>query len=776
MKIQTKIDKNLVRLSIHIEGIVQGVGFRPFIYNLARSYSLCGYVLNHTKGVDIEVEGDKKKVQLFLQKIEIKSPPLAVIEKINWQELPPADYEDFEIKSSRKEKDRFLPLSPDISICDECLQELFDPRDRRYLYPFINCTNCGPRFTIIKDVPYDRQRTTMDKFKMCPDCESEYNDPSNRRFHAQPNACWRCGPGVKLLNNKGKKVQYNDPITFAAELIKKGSILAIKGIGGYHLACDGTNSRVIKKLRERKNRIDKPFALMMLDLKQIKKFCQVSQEEERLLLSPQRPIALLKRGNKNLPREIAPKNRYLGVMLPYTPLHYLLLKEVKIPLIMTSGNISEEPISYEDGDALCRLSKIADFFLLHNREIRIRVDDSVGRVVEGKPMLIRRSRGYAPQPLRVNFEARKCVLAVGGHLKNTFCFLKKDYAFISHHIGDLENLSALISLEEGIEHYERIFYCHPQIISCDLHPNYASTNLAREYARKRSLPLISVQHHHAHIVSVLAEQGIKDKVIGVVFDGSGLGSDGTLWGGEFLVADYSDFKRVGHLRPIPLPGGVGAIKEPWRMSMAYLYEIYKDKCASFAREIFPQKSKEINLVENLVKKKINSPLTSSAGRLFDAVAAILGIRERINYEGQAAVELEMLSLDEREKFYPFKIKEKEGRFIVDTLPLVEAVIEEKRKIKRELIAGRFHWTLSKIILKVCQLIREKHRLNQVVLSGGVFQNSLLLKQVVYLLKSSDFKVILPGFIPPNDGGISLGQAVIAYHQIERYNYVPCYSS
>jgi len=738
MKTQTRVDN-----------------FRPFIYNLARNYSLSGYVLNNTRGVDVEVEGNEKKIRLFLQEIKIKSPPLAVIEKINWQELPPADYRDFKIKSSQKEKDKFLPLSPDISICDECLRELLDPRDRRYRYPFINCTNCGPRFTIIKDIPYDRGNTTMDKFKMCPDCESEYHDPSDRRFHAQPNACWRCGPKVKLLNNKGEKVQCNDPILFAAELIKKGNILAIKGIGGYHLACDGTNSQVVKRLREKKNRIDKPFALMMLDLKQVKKFCQINQKEEHLLLSPQRSIVLLKRKNENLPQEIAPRNRYLGVMLPYTPLHYLLLKE--------------EPIAYKDEDALYRLGKIADFFLLHNREIQIRVDDSVGKVVEGKPMLIRRSRGYAPQPVKMNFVAKKCVLAMGGHLKNTFCFLKKDYAFISHHIGDLENLAALVSLEEGIEHYRKIFHCHPRIISCDLHPNYASTNLAREYARKRNLPLISVQHHHAHVVSVLVEQGIKDKVIGVVFDGSGLGSDGTLWGGEFLLADYFDFKRAGHLRYVPLPGGVGAIREPWRMSISYLHEIYKDKCTLFAEQIFPLegKGKKITLVESLIRKKINSPLTSSAGRLFDAVAAILGIRERINYEGQAAVELEMLSLDERGKFYPFKIIEEGESFIVDTLPLVEAVVEERRKgNKREIIAGRFHWTMSQIILKVCQLIRKKLGLNQVALSGGVFQNSLLLKQVVYLLRSSGFKVILPRLIPPNDGGISLGQAVIAYHQMK----------
>lgn len=767
MKVQIK-DKNPVRLSIRIEGIVQGVGFRPFVFNLARNLFLSGYVLNNSRGVDIEIEGDKQKAWQFLQKLKNQSPPLAMIEKINYKILSPVGYTDFKIRESQKQKDKFLPISPDISICDECLQELFDPCNRRYLYPFINCTNCGPRFTIVKDVPYDRERTTMDKFKMCPDCQSEYENPSNRRFHAQPNACWRCGPRVQLIDRTGEKIATDNPIFFGAELLKKGNILAIKGIGGYHLACDATNSQVIKRLRERKNRIDKPFALMMLNLKQIKKYCRLTREEESFILSPRRPIVLLERKNEDLPREIAPKNKYLGVMLPYTPLHYLLLKEVRVPLVMTSGNISEEPIAYKDEDALSHLNKIADYFLVHNREIQIRVDDSVGRVVGGKPSLIRRSRGYAPQPLKMNFVAKRAVLATGAHLKNTFCFLKKNYAFLSHHIGDLENLAALLSLEEGIGHYERIFQCHPEVVCCDLHPNYSSTNLAREYAEKRKIPLIFVQHHHAHIVSVMAEQGINEAVIGIAFDGSGLGTDGKIWGGEFLIANYVDFERKGHLNYLPLPGGEGAIKEPWRMGLSYLNEIYGEKCPAIAEELFPRKTAEIELIQKLIKKKINTPLTSSAGRLFDAIASILGIREKINYEGQAAIELEMLSIDERKKFYPFKIIEKDGKFTVDTLPLVEAIIEEKRKgEKKENIAGRFHWSISQIIMKACSFIRKEQGLNQVILSGGVFQNNLLLKQVLSLLRSSGFKVILPELVPPNDGGIALGQAVVGYYQAEQ---------
>ncbi|MBE0478889.1 carbamoyltransferase HypF, partial [Candidatus Aerophobetes bacterium] len=634
------------RLHISIEGIVQGVGFRPFIYNLANLHSLAGYVLNNTRGVDIEVEGEREDIKIFLKELNIKFPPLAVIDKISWRKLAPAGYREFKIKSSQKEKESFLPLSPDIGICDDCLRELFNPEDRRYLYPFINCTNCGPRFTIIKDIPYDRENTTMASFKMCRDCEIEYHDSHNRRFHAQPDACWVCGPAVRLVDSRGEDIEVDEPVYFSAMLIKKGYILAVKGIGGYHLACDATNSETVKKLRERKYRVDKPFALMMLNIQQIKNFCEVSVEEEHLLLSPRRPIVLLKRKDKEvLPEEIAPKNSYLGVMLPYTPLHYLLLEKAKIPLVMTSGNISEEPIAYKDEEALCRLNKIAHAFLVHNREIQIRVDDSVGRIAEGKPMLVRRSRGYAPQPLKIGVEVKRCVLGMGGHLKNTFCFLKGDNAILSHHIGDLENLEALSAFEEGIEHYRKIFYLKPKIIACDIHPDYASTQFAEKYAQDNLLPLIKVQHHHAHIASLLAENKINEKIIGVAFDGSGLGTDGCIWGGEFLIADEKEFKRAAHLRYIALPGGEGAIKQPWRMALSYLYAIYGDGCIDIACQSLSNlvELEKIAMLKTLMDKKINSPLTSSTGRFFDAVSALLGIRGNINYEGQAAIELEMLA-------------------------------------------------------------------------------------------------------------------------------------
>jgi len=745
------------------------VGFRPFVYNLAKVNSLLGYVLNNTRGVDIEVEGERSDVEKFLIDLCAKSPPLAVIEGIECKELPLFGYKKFEIKVSKREDESFLPISPDIGTCNDCLRELFDPADRRYLYPFINCTNCGPRFTIIKDIPYDRGRTTMSNFKMCKDCESEYHDPSNRRFHAQPNACWVCGPSVSLLDRKGNKVRTDDPISSASELIKKGYILAIKGIGGYHLACDATSAEVVGKLRERKHRIDKPFALMMLNMQQVKRFCKVNCEEEYLLSSVRRPIVLLKKKNKDiLPEEIAPENRYLGVMLPYTPLHYLLLEKVGLPLVMTSGNISEEPIAYKDEDALDRLSKIADAFLIHNREIQIRVDDSVSRVVEGRPYVIRRSRGYAPQPIKVGIEAKKCILAFGGHLKNTFCFLKKNYAIVSHHIGDLENLNALSALEEGVEHYKKIFYFQPEIIACDMHPNYASTILAREYAKKNSLPLVLVQHHHAHVVSLLAERKINEEVIGVSFDGSGFGEDGCIWGGEFLISNQKEFKRVAHFKYIALPGGEVAIKEPWRIALSYLYEAYGDECSRISCQVLSDlvECEKINIVQNLIKKRINSPLTSSAGRIFDAVSSILGLRGKINYEGQAAIELEMLAEEKKESLYSFDIIENEGKFIIDVLPLIREIIEEKKK-KKDLavIATRFHWSMSNIILRVCELLREKFGLNKVALSGGVFQNNLLLKQVISLLTSSGFEVMLHSLVPPNDGGISLGQAVVAYHRL-----------
>lgn len=759
--------KKVTRYSVAVSGIVQGVGFRPFVYSLAKKNSLQGFVLNNTGGVEIEVEGEAKNIKNFMSQIKISSPPLAIIEKISSRELMPAGYRSFHIRKSKKEKKKFLPISPDISICSDCLKELFDPNNRRYRYPFINCTNCGPRFTIIEDVPYDRSRTTMKVFPMCRQCELEYQDPLNRRFHAEPNACSTCGPQVSLWGGQQRKIKVADPIKKVVQLLQEGCIVAIKGLGGFHLACDATASKTIATLRKRKYREDKPFALMALNLKMIKEFCQMEKEEENLLLSERRPIVILRKKKRcSLPvNEIAPDNNYLGFMLPYTPLHYLLLKETPA-LVMTSGNISEEPIVYLNEEAFNRLKGIADYFLIHNRDIRMRTDDSVKRIFQKKEFFIRRSRGYAPQPIKVNTFFDEPILALGGQLKNTFCLAQKNQVIISHHIGDLENLSALTSFEEGIEHFLNLFHTYPKILACDLHPEYISTKFAQEYKKKLGggAQLIPVQHHHAHIASLMIEQGIKDTLIGVSFDGTGLGSDGKIWGGEFLIANFSSFSRAAHLKEIPLPGGEQAIKEPWRMALSYLKASYgKDFYPPVHRWLKRIEPHKVSLVNSLIEKKINSPLTSSMGRLFDAVASIIGLRDEVNYEAQAAIELEMLADSQENRDYPFEIFPKGEELIIDAGPLIRAVVDDLNEGKRRgIIAARFHNSVSSIILKTCQLLREKRGLNRVALSGGVFQNMFLLERVFPLLKKAGFKTYTHQYVPANDGGISLGQAVIAH--------------
>lgn len=763
-------EKKITRYSVAVSGTVQGVGFRPFIYSLAKKNFLKGFVLNNTGGVKIEVEGERKNIKKFLSQIKTSFPPLAVIEKIDYRELFPAGYRSFHIRKSKKEKKKFLPISADISICPDCLKELFDPNNRRYRYPFINCTNCGPRFTIIEDIPYDRSRTTMKVFPMCRQCESEYQDPLNRRFHAQPNACSSCGPQVSLWNWQQKKIMVADPIKKVAELLQEGYIVAIKGLGGFHLACDATSRKTVATLRKRKYREDKPFALMALNMKMIKEFCEMDKDEEDLLLSERRPIVILKKKNRSLLAvdEVAPHNNYLGFMLPYTPLHYLLLKEVNLPLVMTSGNISEEPIVYSNEEAFSRLKGLADYFLIHNRDIRMRTDDSVTRVFQGKEFFIRRSRGYAPQPIKVDTFFDEPILALGGQLKNTFCLAQKNQVIISHHIGDLENLSALTSFEEGIEHFLKLFDAYPKILACDLHPEYISTKFAQEYIKKLGggTQLIPVQHHHAHIASLMIEQGIKETLIGVSFDGAGLGSDGNIWGGEFLIADFSSFSRVAHLKEIPLPGGEQAIKEPWRMALSYLKASYgKDfylLAHKWLKRIEPHK---LSLVNTLIEKEINSPLTSSMGRLFDAVASIIGLRDEVNYEAQAAIELEMLASKQEKGDYPFEIFPRGEELIIDPCPIIRAVIDDlNRGKRRDIMAARFHNSVSSIILKICQLLREKRGLNKVALSGGVFQNMYLLERVFSLLQKAGFKTYTHQHVPANDGGISLGQAVIAHYR------------
>ncbi|KKM00080.1 hypothetical protein LCGC14_1808030, partial [marine sediment metagenome] len=674
------------------------------------------------------------------------------------------------IRKSKKEEKKFLPISPDISIYPDCLKELFEPNDRRYRYPFINCTNCGPRFTIIEDIPYDRSRTTMKVFPMCRQCESEYQDPLDRRFHAQPNACSTCGPQVSLWDRQQRKIMVADPIKKVAQLLQEGYIVAIKGLGGFHLACDATSNKTVATLRKRKYREDKPFALMALNIEMMKEFCEMDEDEENLLLSERRPIVILKKKKRCslAVNEIAPHNNYLGFMLPYTPLHYLLLKEVNLPLVMTSGNISEEPIVYSNEEAFNRLKGLADYFLIHNRDIRMRTDDSVVRIFQKKEFFVRRSRGYAPQPIKVNTFFDEPILALGGQLKNTFCLVQKNQAIISHHIGDLENLSALTSFEEGIEHFLKLFHTYPKILACDLHPEYISTKFAQEYIRKlgEGTQLIPVQHHHAHIASLMIEQGIEDTLIGVSFDGAGLGSDGKIWGGEFLIANFSSFSRAAHLKEIPLPGAEQAIKEPWRMALSYLKASYgKDfyrPAHKWLKRIEPHKLSPVN---TLIEKKINSPLTSSMGRLFDAVASIIGLRDEVNYEGQAAIELEMLASKQEKGDYPFEVFLRGEELIIDPCPIIRAVIDDLNKDKtRDIIAARFHNSVSSIILKICQLLREKRGLNIVALSGGVFQNIYLLERTFSLLEKAGFETYTHQHVPANDGGISLGQAIIAHYR------------
>jgi len=762
--------RKIVRFSINVSGIVQGVGFRPFIYSLAKKYSLKGFVLNNTLGVKIEVEGEREKMKSFLSEIKTSAPPLAVIQRIKYEKLAPLGYAAFEIRKSRKEKEELVPISPDISICHDCLRELFDPGDRRFGYPFINCTNCGPRFTIIQDIPYDRSRTTMKIFRMCPDCQVEYEDPLNRRFHAQPNACPVCGPQVMLLDVEGRKAQVADPIKEVADLLKRGYVIAVKGLGGFHLACDATSGEAVATLRKRKYREDKPFALMALDVEMVREFCEVDEDEKNLLLSSPRPIILLRKKEDTPPlaaEETAPGNKFLGFMLPYTPLHHLLLKKINLPLVMTSGNVSDEPIVYRNEEALPKLGEIADYFLIHNRDIQMRCDDSVLRVFQGKELPLRRSRGYAPQPIKVKVFFDEPILAVGGQLKNTFCLARKDQVIVSHHIGDLENLSALISFEEGIKHFLKLFHTHPEILACDLHPDYLSTKFAEDYVRGlgQGASLIRVQHHHAHIASLMVDRGIEGKVIGVSLDGAGMGDDERIWGGEFLVADFFSFTRLGHLKEVPLPGAEEAIKKPWRMALSHLKGAFGEDGLELAlkwlKKVNPEK---ILMVDELIERRINSPLTSSVGRLFDAVSSLIGIRNEINYEGQAAMELEMVADDEEKESYPFNILEEGEKFMVDSGPIIRSVVTDLGKGERKgAIAARFHNSLALIILQSCQLIRERTDLNRVALSGGVFQNMYLLQRVFPLLESANFDVHTHNRVPPNDGGISLGQVAVAHY-------------
>src|SRR6266487_50196 len=815
------------RRRIVIQGIVQGVGFRPFVYGQALEWRLGGFVLNDSGGVTIEVEGTSESLDGFQLVLREKAPPLARIDSLIAEEVSLCYDTAFVIAHSQSGAERNALISPDTATCDDCLLELFDSGDRRFHYPFINCTNCGPRFTIIQDVPYDREKTTMCVFPMCRECQSEYEDPLNRRFHAQPNACPVCGPQVYLLDSTGgikipfqtkirkeehplkvdksamgainrplRDADYSahlrnraptstneDMIIAAAQQLATGAILAIKGLGGYHLACDALNAESVQRLRQCKHREAKPFALMVPDLETARKLCQVSDDEASLLESHRRPIVLLsRRSDCPVAPDVAPAYDTLGLMLPYTPLHHVLLhafaENMKVGqpavLVMTSGNLSDEPIAYKDDNAMQRLASIAEGALSHNRDIHMRCDDTVMRITAGGEQLFRRSRGFAPEPIMMSFDFPAPLLACGAHLKNTFCLGKGRQAFISQHIGDLENLETLTSFREGIEHFQSLFDIHPEVVAYDLHPEY----LATKYALDTNIPQkIGVQHHHAHIASVLAEHGLQEPVIGIAADGTGYGTDGAVWGCEIMAVDLLGFERLAHLDYMPLPGGEQAVHQPSRMAavnLAHAYgDAFRDLDIPFVQQLDYSKWR---VLSQMIARGINSPPTSSLGRLFDAVAALVGLRSEVLYEGQAAIELEILARQqegsiykEQSDIYPFTIRMRDQLpALLDVTPMLRAIVSNiQQGVLASQIADRFHRSIAELLATACFNAREQTGLHVVVLSGGVFQNQLLLEQLVKRLEEMAFQVYMNRRVPPNDGGISLGQIAVAAAQMQR---------
>ncbi len=764
--IGSKAVSDLQGARIHITGVVQGVGFRPFVYGLATRLGITGWVRNTSAGVKIEVDGSLEALTAFINALQQEAPPLAQIDEFHVQKCAPNGFSTFEIFHSETIADAFQPISPDVSLCSDCWRELLDPEDRRYRYPFINCTNCGPRFTIIKDIPYDRPSTTMAPFIMCPDCASEYGDPLDRRFHAQPVACPVCGPQIWLEVDGDRLAEREQALQTARQLLQEGRILAVKGLGGFHLACDATNPEAVATLRRRKLRVDKPFALMMPDLATVETHCYLQPAERSALEARQRPIVILdRRPESSVVREVASGQDTMGVMLPYTPLHVLLIEpEPGFPqaLVMTSGNLSEEPIAIENEEARKRLSDLADAFLMHDRCIHTRCDDAVMRIFDGAAYPLRRSRGYAPYPVHLPWE-NPPLLAVGAELKNTFCITRGRYAFLSHHIGDLENYETLCSFEEGIAHFERLFRMRPEILAYDLHPDYLATRYALKRAERENLTAIGVQHHHAHVAACMAEHGLdgEQPVIGVSFDGTGYGDDGTIWGGEFLVANYRDYERPFHLAYIPMAGGEAAVRQPWRLALAWLERADLEWDENLP-PVLASSAKVRHIVRRQLELGLNSPLTSSMGRLFDAISALVGVRQRINYEAQAAIELEARVDPDEAAAYQFAISEDE----VDPIPVIHAIVADLRAgLDIGRISAQFHNGVADMVDQVCCLIGKRYGLEEVALSGGVWQNMILLTRVVQRLHKSGFAVYLHRQVPTNDGGLALGQAVVAAHRL-----------
>src|SRR5580704_7712686 len=756
----------VVRKGIDVAGIVQGVGFRPYVYRLANECGLTGLIANTPAGVSIEVQGDAEAVERFLERLPKEIPPRSKITVLAQRDAELQPETEFRIAPSRTGAAARALISPDVSVCEDCLRELLNPRDRRFRYPFINCTNCGPRFTIIHDIPYDRARTSMAKFKMCAACQAEYENPASRRFHAQPNACWDCGPQVALLGADGARIDVAEPIREAARLLQQGSVVAIKGLGGFHLACDAQNEAAVGKLRERKRRVEKPFAIMVRRVEDAARLCVADELSKKMMSSFERPIVLLPRRAEvaSVPG-IAPGNRYLGLFLPYTPLHHLLFQSGKFEsLVMTSGNLSEEPIAIDNEEAIRRLNQIADAFLVHDREIVRRCDDSVARVTAGQPQKLRRSRGFVPVPVQLEKETQ-AVLAVVGELKNTVCVVRGSEAFLSQHVGDLENLESYRFFEEAVQHLQRILETEPKVIAHDLHPDYFSTKWAQE---RTGVELVGVQHHHAHVAACMAENHLDGKVIGIALDGTGYGTDGAIWGGEVLVTDYAGFDRAAHFEYVPLPGGAAAIHEPWRMAVSYLAKHFGKDVEKLGLPFLAEiDSRKLSVVLQMMEREINSPRTSSCGRLFDAVAALVGLRGTVNFEAQAAVELEMAARDSgSEAAYPLDLNLHGAIWQIGTKSLLEWLVRDVRKQTNVAeISRKFHNGLALVLVEAAEKIRERTKLNRVCLSGGCFLNALLLETMIAEMKERSFEVFFHTEVPAGDGGISLGQAVIAGRRV-----------
>jgi len=757
---------------IHLEGVVQGVGFRPFIHRLCRELSLTGFILNTSSGVEIHVEAAKEDILSFYENLEKELPPLAKITKKDITFVKPNGYSCFAIKESLKTRKQSALISPDIATCPDCLKELFDPHDRRFLYPFINCTNCGPRFSIIEDLPYDRPLTTMAGFKMCPACKTEYKDIDQRRFHAQPNACPVCGPNLELIQLRGSRTKSlakgGKALLETVRLLKSGRIIAIKGIGGFHISCDADNPEAVHLLRERKKRPYKPFAIMVKDIPGLTGLCEVSDLEKKILCSPESPIVLLRKKLENkTTRQLSPYNNYLGVMLAYAPLHHLLLSGGILPgkalnkLVMTSANISDEPIEIENTLAINNLGGICDYFLVHNRRIHNRTDDSIIQIMDNKPVILRRSRGYSPFPFFTD-SRMKNILACGAELKNTFCLAKDNFAFLSQFIGDLKTYPSFTFYQEAINRLCGLLGIKPEIIACDLHPDYLSTKYASQYKEKKpKVEIIPVQHHHSHLASVICEHRIKGKIIGVCLDGIGYGADGKIWGGEFFTGDLQGFQRKGHLEYTPMPGGDKATREPFRMGISYLYKTFGPDLSEINIPFTAKYRKDLDRIIN--SAQINPLLTSSCGRLFDGVSALAGICDIITFEAEAAIRLQMLAEGSRsDKSYDFIIRDNNGLFIIKPQTAIRQLVEDiKKGTDKKDIARKFHNGLAKAAAQACGIMRGKSNIETVVLSGGVFQNKLFLETCLGYLRQDKFTVYYNQLLPANDGAVSLGQAALA---------------